>query len=108
MLSRRRETKEELSVKTPVEYHLKWVLVLWWPQGGPSGVRRELRPTKEALSSVMAAGLLSGCPNHPVTYPAPPAASHRRQEEKGETMEPTENKTRESKMRAAGGNADVL
>lgn len=71
MLSRRRETKEELSVKTPVEYHLKWVLVLWWPQEGPSGVRRELRTTKEALSSVMAAGLLSGCPNHPSHLPSP-------------------------------------
>jgi len=47
------------------EYHLKWVSVLWWPHGGHSGVRKELRPSKEAFPSVMAAGLRSGCPNHP-------------------------------------------
>lgn len=37
------------------------------------------------------------------------STSHQRKEEReGETLEPTQNKTRESKMRAVGGNADVL
>ena len=59
-------------------------------------------------------GLLPGPPSPCTPGSGLPASSlsstsrQREEEREGETLEPTQSKTRESKMRAAGGNVDVL
>jgi len=93
----------------------------------PAGVRRELSPLRQGSAPVpWAVGLVLGAVERagPGLLPGPPrthvpgsglpvssssSTSRQREEEReGETLETTQTKTRESKMRAVGGNADVL
>lgn len=83
--------------------------LVWWPHGGPPGVSGGLSPPQEAVPGAVAVGLFPGAGLSPA-QPASPSSSTslpREEEREGETMEPTQSKTRESKMRAGGGNADV-
>lgn len=92
----------------------------------PSGVRRELNPLQQGSApATWAVGLVwdRGAGSHRApAWPSKPRApgsglpapslsitSHQREEERGEeTLETTQSKTRESRMRAVGGNTDTL
>lgn len=99
----------------------------------PAGIRREIGPLQQGSAPVpWVVGLVLGvveprapawlggsgclaCPPSPrapgSSLPASSSSSRSRQREEereGETVEPTQSKTRESKMRAVEGNADVL
>lgn len=92
----------------------------------PPGGRRELVPLQQGSAPVPWAaglvlmvvelsgtGLVPGPPSPCAPGSSLPASSSsstscQREEERGETLEPTQSKTRESKVRVVGGNADVL
>lgn len=65
---------------------------------------RARAPAQPSKPHAPGSGLLA--PAHPTKGSS---TSHQREEEReGETLELTQSKTKESKMRVAGGNADVL
>lgn len=86
----------------------------WCPVGlvapwCPPWCKERAQPPGEAVPGAVAVGLSPGA-GLSTTQPASPSSSTslpREEEREGETMEPTQSKTRESKMRAGGGNADV-